>query len=48
MNALTKNCTPEQKEHLRDVFSALLILLVGYKKVTHLGEMVIDFKNNSL
>ncbi len=45
MEKLTKNCSPEQKEHLREVLASLLILLVGFKKGTHMGEMVIDFKN---
>ena len=42
---MTAKCTPEQKEHLSVVLGSLLILLVGFKKGTHMGEMILDFKN---
>lgn len=42
---MTKNCSPEQKKHLANVLGTLLTLLVGFRKGTHMGEMVIDYKN---
>lgn len=42
---MTKKCSPEQKAHLNAVLSSLLTLLVGFRKGTHMGEMIIDYKN---
>lgn len=45
IKTMTKNCSPEQKKHLANVLGTLLTLLVGFRKGTHMGEMVIDYKN---
>ena len=42
---MTKKCSPEQKAHLANILGSLLTVLVGFRKGTHMGEMVIDWKS---
>lgn len=41
---MAKKCSPEQRADLNQVLTSLLVLLVGFKKGTHLGEVIINFK----
>lgn len=40
-----KKLNPKQKKELHEIIRTILILLVALRKSSHLGEVVVNYKN---